>query len=90
MHSVLNHSLVLDFPQFKETTIHALKLSNAHFKHLLDRYQTVDNEIVRIETELEPASDARTQQLKHSRLQLKDELIGLISSVRQMHRLVMG
>ena len=90
MHSVLNHSLVLDFPQFKETTIHALKLSNAHFKHLLDRYQTVDNEIVRIETELEPASNARTQQLKHSRLQLKDELIGLISSVRQMHRLVMG
>ena len=90
MHSVLNHSLVLDFPQFKETTIHALKLSNAHFKHLLDRYQTVDNEIVRIETELEPASDARTQQLKHSRLQLKDELIGLISFVRQMHRLVMG
>ncbi len=90
MHSVLNHSLVLDFPQFKETTIHALKLSNAHFKHLLDRYQTVDNEIVRIETELEPASDARTQQLKHSRLQLKDEVIGLISSVRQMHRLVMG
>jgi hypothetical protein len=89
MHSILNHSLVVDFPQFKET-IHALKLSNAHFKHLLDRYQTVDNEIVRIETELEPASDARTQQLKHSRLQLKDELIGWISSVRQMRRLVKG
>jgi uncharacterized protein YdcH (DUF465 family) len=89
MHSALNHSLVVDFPEHKET-IHALKLSNAHFKHLLDRYQTVDNEIVRIETELEPASDGRTQQLKHIRLQLKDELMALISTVRQMRRLVMG
>jgi uncharacterized protein YdcH (DUF465 family) len=89
MHSALNHSLVVDFPEHKET-IHALKLSNAHFKHLLDRYQTVDNEIVRIETELEPASDVRTQQLKHIRFQLKDELMVLISTVRQMRRLVMG
>jgi hypothetical protein len=89
MHSTLNHPLVVDFPEYKET-IHALKLSNPHFKHLLEQYQTVDEEIVRIETELEPASDARTEQLKRRRLQLKDELMALVLSVREVHRAVMG
>ena len=77
MHSPLNHPLVVDFPEHKEA-IQALKLSNAHFKHLLDQYQTVDEEIVRIETDLEPASDARTEQLKHRRLHLKDELMAML------------
>lgn len=63
-----------------------LKLNNAHFKHLLEQYQTVDEEIVRIETELEPASDARTEQLKRRRLQLKDELMALVLTVREVHR----
>jgi uncharacterized protein YdcH (DUF465 family) len=77
MHSLLNHPLVVDLPEHKET-IQALKLSNAHFKHLLEQYQTVDEEIVRIETELEPASDERTEQLKRRRLQLKDDLMAML------------
>ena len=77
MHSLLNHPLVVDFPEHKET-IKALKLSNAHFKHLLDQYQAVDEEIVRIETELEAASDERTEQLKRRRLQLKDDLMAML------------
>jgi uncharacterized protein YdcH (DUF465 family) len=77
MHSLLNHPLVVDFPEHKEA-IQALKLSNAHFKHLLDQYQTVDEGIVRIETELEAASDERTEQLKRRRLQLKDDLMGML------------
>ena len=77
MHSLLNHPLVVDFPEHKET-IQALKLSSAHFKHLLDQYQAVDEEIVRIETELEAASDERTEQLKRRRLQLKDDLMAML------------
>ena len=77
MHSLLNHPLVVDLPEHKET-IQALKLSNAHFKHLLEQYQTVDEEIVRIETELEAASDERTEQLKRRRLQLKDDLMAML------------
>jgi uncharacterized protein YdcH (DUF465 family) len=84
MHSLLNHPLVVDFPEHKEA-IQALKLSDAHFKHLLDQYQAVDEGIVRIETELEPASDARTEQLKRRRLQLKDDLMALVLSVREVH-----
>ena len=89
MHSLLNHPLVVDFPEHKET-IQVLKLNNAHCKHLLEQYQTVDEEIVRIETELEPASDARTEQLKRRRLQLKDELMALVLTAREVHRGVMG
>ena len=77
MHSLLNHLLVVDFPEHKEA-IQALKLSSAHFKHLLDQYQAVDEEIVRIETELEAASDERTEQLKRRRLQLKDDLMAML------------
>lgn len=77
MQSILNHPLAVDMPEHKDT-IHALKLANAHFRHLIDQYHTVDEEIVRIETEVEPASDERTEQLKRRRLGLKDELMSLI------------
>jgi hypothetical protein len=77
MHSLLNHPLVVDFPEHKEA-IQALKLSDAHFKHLLKQYQAVDEGIVRIETDLEAASDERTEQLKRRRLQLKDDLMAML------------
>lgn len=77
MQSILNHPLAVDMPEHKDT-IHALKLSNAHFRHLLDQYHAADEEIVRIETEVEPASDERTEQLKRRRVVLKDELLALI------------
>jgi len=77
MHSLLNHPLVVDFPEHKEA-IQALKLNDAHFKHLLKQYQAVDEGIVRIETDLEAASDERTEQLKRRRLQLKDDLMAML------------
>jgi len=77
MQSILNHPLVVDLPEHKDT-IPALKLGNAHFRHLLDQYHAVDEEIVRIETEVEPASDERTEQLKRRRLVLKDDLLAII------------
>jgi uncharacterized protein YdcH (DUF465 family) len=47
MHSLLNHPLVVDFPEHKEA-IQALKLRDAHFKHLLEQYQAVYEGILRI------------------------------------------
>lgn len=77
MQSILNHPLAVDMPEHKDT-IQGLKLHNAHFKNLIDQYHAVDEEIVRIETEVEPASDERTEQLKRRRVVLKDELLALI------------
>jgi hypothetical protein len=69
----LHHPLIVEFPNHRDA-IHALKSSNAHFRRLFDEYHTVDREVVRIEGEIEPASDDRTRQLKHRRAQLKDDL----------------
>jgi len=77
MQSILNQPLVVDLPEQKGT-IHALKLGNAHFRHLLDQCHAIDEEIVRIETEVEPASDERTEQFKRRRLVLKNDLLAII------------
>lgn len=73
MSNPLHHPLITEFPEYREA-IHNLKISNAHFRRLFDEYHEVDTAVVRIEEELDPASDARTEALKIKRLQLKDEL----------------
>lgn len=83
MQSILNHPIAVDLPEHKDT-IHALKMANAHFRHLLDQYHAIDEEIVRIETEVEPASDERTELLKRRRLALKDDLMALILKAEAM------
>jgi uncharacterized protein YdcH (DUF465 family) len=69
----LHHPLVLEFPELRDA-IHELKTHHAHFRRQFDEYHVLDREIVRIEEEIEPASDDRMNQLKHRRAQLKDEL----------------
>lgn len=69
----LHHPLVLEFPELRDA-IHELKTHHTHFRRQFDEYHVLDREIVRIEEEIEPASDERMNQLKHRRAQLKDEL----------------
>lgn len=69
----LHHPLITEFPEHREA-IHDLKTANAHFRRLFDEYHRVDREVVRIEGEIEPASDSVTEELKKRRLQLKDDL----------------
>jgi uncharacterized protein len=76
----LHHPLVTDFPEYREA-IHELKLHDAHFRRLFDEYHEVDREVVRIDEEIEPASDARTDALKQRRVHLKDELLAQIRKV---------
>lgn len=72
-----NHSLLKEFPEHKEA-IHQLKLNNHHFARLFDEYHTVDKAIHRIEEGVENTGDAHLENLKKKRLQLKDELYGMI------------
>lgn len=73
----LHHPLVLEFPEHRDT-IHALKLGDAHFRRLFDEYHEVDRDVVRIEGEIDPASDSRAEALKQKRVHLKDELFAII------------
>lgn len=73
MYATEHHDLHHEFPEFKER-IHELKVSNLHFERLFNDYHKVDREIRRILQEIEIASDVYLENLKKTRLHLKDEL----------------
>lgn len=73
------HELHEMFPD-KVDAIHRLKLENAHFAKLADQYHEVNRAIHRIESEVEPTSDAHAEELKKQRLVLSDEITSMLAS----------
>ncbi|MCB1480746.1 MAG: DUF465 domain-containing protein [Rhodobiaceae bacterium] len=71
------HELHEEFPEHADR-IHELKVSNAHFAHLADKYHEVNRAIHRAETEVEPTDDFHLEDMKKERLALKDELAGIL------------
>ena len=71
------HELHEEFPEAGDA-LHRLKLENAHFAKLADEYHQVNREIHRIETDVEPASDQRAEDLRKRRLALKDEIANIL------------
>lgn len=71
------HELHAEFPE-KAEQIHNLKLSNAHFAKLNESYHTLNHQIHRMETNIEPTTDAVLEGLKKQRLHLKDEIAVLL------------
>ncbi|MFT5896553.1 MAG: hypothetical protein ACI8VW_003436 [bacterium] len=76
-----NHSLAQDHPESKDA-IHEMKMSNAHFSRILEKYEKLDKEIVRMEQGLEPVSDLELDTLKLSRVQLKDDLMNQLQKAK--------
>ncbi len=70
------HELHEEFPEFA-ARIHELKISNAHFTNLADRYHEVNRAIHRMETEVELVSDDTLEDVKQ-RLHLKDEIFKML------------
>lgn len=64
---------------FDADALHALKVNDTHFAGLADKYHDLNREIHRIEAEIEPASDDRTEDLKKQRLAMLDEISALVS-----------
>ncbi len=75
------HDLHSEFPQDGET-LHALKLDDAHFRTLAERYNDVIGVIHRIEAGIDASSDTRLEDLKKQRLNILDEVAALIASRR--------
>ncbi|MDE2579542.1 MAG: YdcH family protein [Hyphomicrobiales bacterium] len=71
------HELHEEFPD-KAQAIHSLRLSNAHFARIADRYHELNRAVHRMETNVEPADDATIEELKKERLKLKDEIAQMI------------
>ena len=76
------HELAEEFPGDHDV-LHALKLNNAHFVTLSDRYHEVNGEIHRIEAGVETPADDYTEKLKKKRLALLDEIGGVVAKARQ-------
>jgi len=79
--SHVHHELHEEFPEDGEV-LHALKLGDAHFQKLSDKYHDVNREIHRIEANVEAASDFRLEDLKKERLHLLDEISHIVSRSR--------
>jgi len=73
------HELAAEFPDYRDV-LHELKLRHSRFATLSARYHEINRDIHRIETEVEAASDARTEELKKERLRLLDEVAKIIAA----------
>jgi uncharacterized protein len=67
------HDLHAEFPEHADK-LHELKLGNAHFVVLADRYHEVNHAIHRAETNLEPVDSITEEKMRKTRLMLKDQI----------------
>lgn len=72
------HQLAEEFPEHAEK-IHNLKGSDTHFARLFDEYHIVNRAIHRAETLVEPVEDLVEQDMRKTRLRLKDEIYSMLS-----------
>lgn len=70
---IRRHQLTEAFPEFVEK-IHKLKETDPDFKHLVEEYDKLDQEIYLIESDTTPASDEVLNQMRLNRVQLKDAI----------------
>ena len=78
------HDLASEFPAYKET-IHNLKMTNDHFRRLMDRYHELNKAISRSEQRIDLRSDREEGELRKERLKLKDELSALLIAAGKGH-----
>lgn len=72
------HELKDDFPGHAER-ISDLKQNDSHFARLMEEYHDVNRAVHRAETNVEPMEAAAESALRRKRMQLKDELYGILS-----------
>lgn len=77
--NIEKHDLLHEFPQYREA-IHALKSTDRHFARLFEQYHELDHEVRRIEEGAENTGDDYLENRKKERLQLKDELYGMLKA----------
>ena len=73
------HELHEEFPEAAER-IHTLKVGNAHFAQLAERYHDLNRSIHRMESDLEPVADETLEDAKKQRLLLKDEIFAMLGT----------
>ena len=72
----LHHPIYREFPEHRDT-IKRLKSSDNHFRHLFDEYHRLDDEICRVEEEIDFATDQEIEEMK-MRAKLKDYIYHIV------------
>jgi len=72
------HELTDEFPN-ETVLITRLAKTNYLFRRTASRYDAVNRQIFRIESEEEPTTDERLERLKKQRLRLKDEIARMLT-----------
>ena len=73
----IHHPFVSEFPEHREVIRH-LRLSDNKFRQMFEEYHQLDDEICRIEEDVEYATDQQIDELKFKRAKLKDALYALV------------
>lgn len=72
------HELAEEFPEHVEA-MHDLKMKDAHFAGLFDKYHELNRAVHRAETNVEPTDDFHMAEMRKERMALKDEIWGILS-----------
>jgi uncharacterized protein YdcH (DUF465 family) len=73
----LHHPFVIEFPQHRET-VRSLKLADGKFRQMFEEYHHLDDEICRVEEDVEFATDQQIDEMKFKRAKLKDALYSAV------------
>jgi len=73
----LHHPILREFPEYRDT-IKRLQSGDAHFRNIYDEYHRLDDQIYRIEEEIDFATDQEIEEQKMRRVKLKDYIYHLI------------
>ena len=77
-----DHSLLSEFPEYKDT-ITALAKSDETFLDEMKQYDLLDKEIRKLELRDSPISDEEMHKMKQNRAAMKDELHARIQSAAE-------
>ena len=80
--SEVGHDLHAFFPDDGDI-LHDMKVDDAQFRELSERYHRIEREIDRIESGLDAASDDRLEALKRQRLDLLDSVAARVAARRR-------
>lgn len=73
------HELAEEFPD-QADRLRELKMNDAHFVKLSERYYEINREIHRRETGIEAASEVHETELRKERMMLKDQISSIITA----------
>jgi len=73
------HELAEEFPEHVDK-MHDLKVANGHFARLFDEYHEVNRAVHRAETRVEPTDDTHLEEMRKTRMRLKDEIYGMLTA----------